>query len=205
MGVSVTAFVSEPTARLVDPATHDEFLEGVRRSCALATRINARGLIAVSGDTRAGVLRREQRNAVAEALHRAAPIAAEAGVTVLLEPLNTLVDHKGYFLDSTAEALGIIRDVGHPSVRLLYDIYHSVVMGEKPGDVLAGAGALVGHVHLADAPGRHEPGSGSVDWRRELAALRAAGYSAALGLEYMPLHDTESSLELIQRLAGEGG
>ena len=198
-GVRVTGFVSEPAARLVDPATHDEFVAGVRRSAEMASRLGAHGLIVVSGNTRPGVSRTEQRHAIASALGRAAPVAAEHGVCLLLEPLNSLIDHEGYFLDSTPAALGIVRDVGHPSVRLLYDLYHSTVMGEDPAMVLTGAGDLVGHVHLADVPGRHEPGTGGIDWPRQLAALRAAGYTGALGLEYMPLGETTSSLAFIRR------
>ena len=110
------------------------------------------------------------------------------------------MDHPGYLLDATSDALRVIRDVDHPAVRLLYDLYHSIVMGEDPEQVLAGSGDLIGHVHVADAPGRHEPGSGQVDWRRHMAALRTSGYSGPVGLEYTPTRDTESSLELIRRL-----
>jgi len=154
----------------------------------------------VSGDARPGVERSRQRDAITEALLRAAPIASKAGVRLLLEPLNTRVDHPGYFLDSTAEALEVINDVDDPAVRLLYDLYHSIVMGEDPQQVLAGSGHLVGHVHVADVPGRHEPGTGTIDWPLQLAALRSAEYSGAIGLEYKPSRDTESSLELIRQL-----
>jgi len=146
------------------------------------------------------VERSRQRDAITEALLRAAPIASKAGVRLLLEPLNTRVDHPGYFLDSTAEALEVINDVDDPAVRLLYDLYHSIVMGEDPQQVLAGSGHLVGHVHVADVPGRHEPGTGTIDWPLQLAALRSAEYSGAIGLEYKPSRDTESSLELIRQL-----
>ena len=197
-GVTVTAFVSEPTGRIVDPQTHDDFVAGVERSCELARRLHAESLIVVSGDTLDGVAAEHQARAIADALRRAAPIAHRAGVFLVLEPLNTRVDHAGYFLESTRQGIDVVRRVDHPSVRLLYDLYHSIVMGEEPADVLAGAGHLVGHVHLADAPGRHEPGTGTIDWPRQLAALRAAGYTGPLGLEYMPLRDTESSLAHIE-------
>jgi hydroxypyruvate isomerase len=200
-GVTVACFMSEPRGRLVDPTTHTAFLEGVARSTELAGRLNAENLIVVSGDSLPGVERSRQRAAITEALRRAAPIASAAGVRLLLEPLNTLSDHAGYFLDSTAEGLEIVREVGDPAVLLLYDIYHSVVMGEDPPAVLAGAGALVGHVHIADVPGRHEPGTGAIDWAAQLQALRALGYARALGLEYRPARDTESSLALIRNLA----
>jgi hydroxypyruvate isomerase len=199
-GVGVTCFVSEPTGRLVDPETHAEFLEGIERSAELATSLEARSLIVVSGDALPGVNRMRQRDAISQALIRAAPIASAAGVQLVLEPLNTRVDHHGYFLDSTIEGLDIVREVNQSAVRLLYDLYHSVVMGEEPENVLAGLGHLVGHVHIADVPGRHEPGTGTIDWPRQLAALRTAGYSGAIGLEYMPKRDTESSLELIRRV-----
>lgn len=198
--VAVTCFVAEPTGRIVDPETHAAFLRGIDTSAALAARLSARNLIVVSGDVLPGVDRRRQRDAITHALARAAPIASSAGVRLLLEPLNTRVDHPGYFLDSTAEALEIIREVDDPAVGLLYDLYHSIVMGEDPRQVLAGAGQLVGHVHVADVPGRHEPGTGTIDWPLHLAALRSAGYAGAIGLEYMPSRDTESSLELIRRL-----
>jgi hydroxypyruvate isomerase len=196
-GVTVTAFVSEPTGRLVDPATHDDFITGIEHSCLLAQRLNARGLIVVAGDTRPDVDRVTQRQALTDALRRAAPMAAANGITLLLEPLNTRIDHPGYFLDSTTEALQVLRDVDHEAVRLLYDMYHSIVMGEQPASVLAGSGGLIGHVHIADVPGRHEPGSGTVDWPRQLAALRSAGYSGALGLEYQPIAGTEAGLKTL--------
>jgi len=166
----------------------------------LADRLNARNLIVVSGDIRPGIDRSEQRAAIIQALRRAAPIASAAGLGLLLEPLNTRVDHRGYFLDSTLEGLELIHAIDHPAVRLLYDIYHSIVMGEEPTEVLRGSGDLVGHVHIADVPGRHEPGSGSIDWPRKLDALRSAGYAGPLGLEYIPIRDTGSSLAFIRRL-----
>lgn len=202
-GLSVAAFVSEPPGRLVDPATHGEFLSGVRRSCGAAQRLHARGLIVLSGDARQGVDRRAQRKALTDALRRAAPIAADHGIVLLLEPLNTRVDHAGYFLDSTAEGLDVVRDVDHPAVRLLYDVYHSAVMGEDTRTVLEEARGLIGHVHIADAPGRHEPGTGAIDWPRRLAELRESGYSGSLGLEYMPTASTDSSLSYFRALAAQ--
>jgi hydroxypyruvate isomerase len=202
-GVTVSAFVAEPAGRLVDPSTHEDFLAGVTASSRLASRLNARGLIVLAGDFRPAVSRAAQHDAIVEALKRAAPIAAAAGVRLYLEPLNTRVDHGGYFLDSTREAFDIVRAVAEPAVVVLYDLYHSVVMGEDPPTLLAGSGDLVGHVHIADAPGRHEPGTGAVDWPRQLDALRAAGYSGPIGLEYTPTMDTKTSLAYIARLVAQ--
>lgn len=204
-GVTVDAFVSEPGGRIVDPATHDEFLAGVERSCRLAGALNARGLIVLSGDALPGVERQAQREAVVRALRRAAPVASSNSIELLLEPLNTTVDHRGYFLNSTADALRIVRDVGQPSVRLLYDMYHSIVMGEDPASVLDGSGQLVGHVHIADIPGRHEPGTGQIDWPRQLSALRSAGYTGSIGLEYIPVQSTDGSTAFIRHVIRHSG
>ncbi len=182
-GVAVSAFLSEPAA------TQPGFLRGVETACELAGRLNAQNLIVLAG---------EEPGDLIDPLRCAAPIAAGHGVGLLLEPLNT-VDHPGYVLSSTLEGLELVRAVDHPSVRLLYDLYHSVVMGEEPGEVLAGSGHLVGHVHIADAPGRHEPGTGAIDWRRQLAAIRNAGYRGALGLEFMPTRETVESLRYLTR------
>jgi hydroxypyruvate isomerase len=206
-GVHVTSFLSEPEGRLVDPMTHDAFLAGVAESARAAQSLDCRGLIVLAGDTLSGVSRQSQRVAIVEALQNAAPIAARHDVTLLLEPLNTRVDHIGYFLDSTVEGLEIIEDVSTPNVKLLFDLYHSTVMGEKAEDVLRDRMDLVGHIHLADAPGRHEPGTGTIDWPATLSWLSTSGYRGRLGLEYMPSRGTSDSFSsvgmLLSRTDGE--
>ena len=82
-------------------------------------------------------------------------------------------------------------------MKIVYDIYHSAVMGEEIADVLAGRLDRVAHVHLADAPGRHEPGSGTMDWQRRVDWLAANGYTGMVGLEYMPTKETVASLETL--------
>lgn len=193
-GVGVTSFLADPGGHLVDPGTHRAFMAGLVESCAVARRLGCPNVVVLSGDEMPDVARERQRDALVDALRSAGPIAADHGVTVLLEPLNTLVDHPGHFLSGTAEGFDVVRRVDHPAVRLLYDLYHSVVMGETPREVLANAIELVGHVQVADAPGRHQPGTGAVDWAEQVDVLVAAGYQGALGLEYEPVGDTGASL-----------
>ena len=201
-GLPVAAFSVEPVGHLVDPATREEFLRGVRETIPVAQRLGTRTLIVVVGDAREGIPAAEQRQAIVDALRAAAPLAEAGGVTLALEPLNTVVDHVGYFLDSTSEGLDIIEEVASPAVRLLYDIYHSAMMGEDPAAVLAGRGALIAHVHAADRPGRHEPGSGTIDWRAAVAALRDVGYTGPIGLEFRPTGDSAASLRDIRGRLG---
>jgi hydroxypyruvate isomerase len=202
-GVQVTSFVSDPPGRLVDATTHDTFLKGLADSCRLANELGAPFLVVLAGDALENVERNRQRNAVVKALRSAAPIAAEYGIVLALEPLNTRVDHPGHFLDHTPDAVSIIREVDRPSLRLLYDLYHSVVMGERPAAVLVGATDLVCHVQVADVPGRGEPGSGGVDWPAEMATLAALGYRGRIGLEYVPTGDSGASLAHIRSVVRE--
>lgn len=138
--------------------------------------------------------RREQHEAILAALGAAADVLAGSGVTLALEPLNTRVDHPGTYLDSTREGLDLVERVSRPEVRLLVDLYHGAVMGEVPQEVLAGRVGLIAHVHLADAPGRHEPGTGELPWRERVAWLRAQGYGGRIGLEYAPSGATRAAL-----------
>ena len=155
-------------------------------------------------EPRAGVTRKAQHEAVVAALKLAASIAEDAGLTLLVEPLNSVVDHKGYFLDRTPEGLDIIEEVDHPAVALLYDLYHSTMMGERLDTVLGGRGRLVGYVHVSDAPGRREPGSGTIDWPASLTMLKAIGYGGAIGLEYWPTGATGTRLSARARSCSDG-
>jgi hydroxypyruvate isomerase len=194
-GLCLTGFVAEPMVPLTDPARHAEFLEGLKASVDMARRLKAQVLIAQTGDDLAGRTRAEQRLALTKCLARAADVLKGSGVVLAIEPLNTRIDHKGYYLSSTAEGLDIIDDVGRPEIRIVYDIYHSAVMDEEIASVLAGRLDGVAHVHLADAPGRHEPGSGTMDWQRRVDWLVASRYTGMVGLEYMPTKGTVASLE----------
>jgi hydroxypyruvate isomerase len=197
-GLRLEGMVCEPLAPLVDPAHHEAWLEGLASSLRVAGRLGAKALFVQSGDVRIGVPREEQRAALVRALHAGGALAAGTGVRLLLEPLNTRIDHPGTFLDHTPEGLEIVHKVDRAEVALLYDIYHSVTMGETPQRVLAGEVAALGHVHLADVPGRHEPGSGGLPWRSVVDWLEGQGYRGSIGLEYWPTNGTANSLRRIE-------
>jgi len=204
-GVAITSLLADPPGRLVDPATHADFLRPLPESCAVADRLGARSLIVLSGDRLPGVADEDQRQALTDVLSRAARIAAQYEVTLVLEPLNTRVDHPDSFLDHTEQALAIIREVASSHLKLLYDVYHSVAMHEDLLAAVGEAGPLIGHVHLADFPGRHEPGTGEIDWQSTLAAIRECGYDGPIGLEYVPSGDSAESLAFIrQALEAQG-
>jgi hydroxypyruvate isomerase len=198
-GVEVTAFAVDPALPLGDPAAGDAVVASIAESAAVAAELGCRNLIVVSGDRDERIGAAEQRAAIVAVLRRGAPVAADRGVALLLEPLNTRVDHVGTFLDSTSEGLGVVGEVGAGNVKLLFDLYHSAVMGESLEDVLASRFGAVGHIHIADAPGRHEPGSGAIDWVGTFAWLSDNGYDGRIGLEYQPVASTRESLAAIGR------
>jgi hydroxypyruvate isomerase len=201
-GMGLASFVAEPMISLTDPANHAAFLEGLRRSVEMAQRLGAKTLIAQAGDDRAGVSRVEQRAALTECLVKASEILRGSGVTLGLEPLNTRIDHIGYFLGSTVEGLDIIDEVASPNVKIVYDIYHSAVMDERTEEVLAGRVDRIAHVHVADHPGRNQPGSGVIDLREWLNWIFANGYDGYAGLEYRPIGGTSGQIaEVFERLA----
>lgn len=193
-GVTLTGFVVEPRRSIVDPAQHGEFLEAVRDSLAASRRLGSPPLVVASGFTREGVSREDHVAAAVSALKQAAALAEEAGVMLVLEPLNDRVEHPGMFLVSTALGLDIVEAVASPNLRLLFDAYHSATMGENLEQVLSGRMHLVAHVQVADSPGRNEPGSGTIPWPETLATLRRLGYDGALGLEYKPTLPAAESL-----------
>jgi hydroxypyruvate isomerase len=192
-GLPLAGILCEPIAPLTNGHEHERFLNGVSESLAVALRLNAPVMIAQAGNEQDGVSRAEQHAAIVRALKEAAKIVEGTGVVIALEPLNDRVDHPGYYLTSTEEGLDIIDEVARPEIKLLYDIYHSAVMGEEIS-VLAGRLDRVVHVHLADTPGRGEPGSGALDWSDRLEWLEKQGYSGLVGLEYRPTISTVEGL-----------
>lgn len=127
-------------------------------------------------------------------LGRAADRLAADGIEVMIEPINTRVDVPGYLLDSTALALECIERVARPNLRLQFDVYHMQVM---QGDLLRTIERLlahIGHIQIADNPGRHEPGTGEIAFGRLLPAIDALGYTGYIGCEYTPKGDTLAGL-----------
>jgi hydroxypyruvate isomerase len=179
---------------LVDPAGHRKALDHLAESISVASRLNVRTLVVHVGYAQRTLSRELQWMAAVRGLREAGDLAAEAGLTLVAEPLNSLVDHPGYFLDSLPQACALLREVDHSSVRLLLDVYHMAVMHHDLLDRLADALPLVAHVHVADVPGRGEPGSGSLAWRQIVPALRR-GYRGPIGLEWWPMLPLDDALE----------
>ena len=201
-GVTLTGICVDPRRSIVDPAQHGEFLEAIRDSLVAAKKIGSPPMIVASGFTREGVSAEDHFNFAVTALKAAAALAEAAGVMLVLEPLNDRVEHPGMYLVSTTLGLDLVEAVGSPNLRLLYDVYHSLVMGEDMEAVLKGRIHLVHHVQVADMPGRNEPGSGTIDWSKVIQKLTALGYQGNIGLEYRPTLPIAASLAKTRAILG---
>ncbi len=205
LGIEVSDFVlNSPDGSiggtLVRPEDRGGYLARLEKLIPLAHKLNCKRLITCTGNELQGIDRAEQHQSIVEGLTQAAKIAEREGITLLLEPLNTLVDHKGYFLDSTEEGAQIIREVGHKNVRLLYDIYHMQIMEGNILSTIERNISLIGHFHSAGVPGRHELGVGELNYPNIIKRLEALGYDGYFGLEYVPTMDPQQSLREIKRL-----
>jgi hydroxypyruvate isomerase len=189
-GVQLWTVLTDPRTMLVDQKTHEHFLGLFRRTAEIAVELGCPHVVCGSGMGVPYLKRQESLRIVSGAFARAAELAAELGVTILLEAVNTRVDHPGVLFSRTEDSFGVVRQVNSPRVKVLYDIYHSIAEGEDTRAVLGEIAGTIGHVQVADFPGRGEPGSGTVDWKDKLAQLREHGYAGVIGVE---CHPTQSS------------
>ena len=185
--------------KMTDAAYRDAWLAGLKESCEAANRVGAKRLITQVGqDT--GAPRAEQHKNIVETLKLAAPILDKTGVTIMIEPLNTLYNHPGYYLWSAVEAFEIIHEVNHPLVKIVYDIYHQQI---TEGDLIRRIrehAPLIGHFHAAGNPGRHELYNSEIDYRKVLEAIHETGYEGYVGLEYFPVDEKEKGLEYAKQV-----
>lgn len=199
-GVHLVSIVADYATQLVDPATHEGFCNTFREAALAAMALGCRNVVVTSGRGVPWLKRPVQLAIFADALKKLLPIAEELDVTILLESANTRHDHPGVLCSTTADSAQVAEMVGSPRVRLLYDLYHSVVEGEDPAVVVPQFVHLIDHVQVADAPGRGEPGSGAIDWPVQLALLKQAGYTGLIGLEMQPTRPTAEAVSWFQGL-----
>ena len=179
------------------PERAAQFEAGIATGMAYAARLKPRRLHLMSGNGRRAdsAAVESYKSSIGIACAAAAPL----GIDIVIEPINSR-DMPAYFLNDFNFAAELIGDLGHPNLKLQYDVYHRQILH---GDVLKSLAALmpvIGHVQIAAVPDRHEPGSGELDDSRILGALDALGYAGFVGLEYRPAGDTVEGLAWRQRL-----
>lgn len=185
--------------RMTDEQFRKDWLSGLEESCKAANAVGAKHLITQVGqDT--GAPREKQHKNIVTTLKEAKSILDTYNVTIMIEPLNTYVNHPGYYLWSAAEAFDIIREVNHPLVKVVYDIYHQQVMEGNIIPNITNNLDCIAHLHSAGHPGRHELQYGENDYHVIFKAVDEAGYTGCCGLEYSPLLPPIESLNEFKRI-----
>jgi hydroxypyruvate isomerase len=178
---------------LSSPHRREYFRRSLSEALQAARFLGCSRLNSMFGNRVAGVTPAAQFDCAVENLTWAAPLAADAGVTLLIEPLNP-ADFPECAIHRTSEALEIVRRVDNPQVKLQYDIYHAQMTEGNLIHTFSKCLFEIGHMQLADVPGRHEPGTGEINFPTVLKALGDLNYSGYMGLEYRPSGDTNGSL-----------
>ena len=183
----------------VDPRRAREFREGGGRALELARRFNCPKLNCLVGTRMAEVPEGDQHAALVENLRYAASQLARYDLLLLVEPINTF-DIPGFYLSTSAQAAAVLDEVGATNTGLQYDVYHMQRMEGNLVHTMERLRSRIGHVQVADAPDRHEPGTGEINFPFVLGALDRLGYDGHVGLEYRPSGTTETSFGWIEAM-----
>jgi hydroxypyruvate isomerase len=178
---------------VADPNAREAFLSDLRQAFPAMDKIECRAIIVMSGNAVPGMPRADQHQSCIEGLKRAAEIAEQKDVTLLLENID-LEENPHYYLWSVAEGFEIIGKVGHPRVRFLCDFFHEQISEGNLIEKLEKNIDKVGLMHVADVPGRHEPGTGEINYTNIYKKLAMLKYDRYVAMEFIPTGDPVASL-----------
>jgi hydroxypyruvate isomerase len=200
--LAVSSFAYASPGAIVDPANHAAFLQHFDGVLAAADTLDCRTVIVTVGQELPQVARPAQHAAIVAALQALAPRARQHGITIVVEPLNILVNHKGYYLSTSEESFQVIDEVGSPAIKVLFDVYHQQITEGNLINNITTYFDKIGHFHVADNPGRNEPGTGEINYANVLRVIDGLGYAGYVGLEYRPRADADASLAQTKAIAG---
>lgn len=179
------------------PGREGEFQDGVGKAIEYAKALGCPRLNCLVGKTPQGVPLERVHQTLIDNLRFAAAALEKEGIRFLVEPLNEQ-DLAGFYLVHTREAFQLFEEVGHPNLFLQYDIYHMQIMEGNLTKTILSNLARIGHIQLADVPGRHEPGTGEINFTNLFRFIDEAGYEGWIGCEYIPAGKTEEGLKWIK-------
>jgi hydroxypyruvate isomerase len=181
-----------------DPARREEFEQEIRSALPAARKLGVKKLCVVAGEETRGYSRADQTQAVIAALKAGAKVVEPEGITIILEPLNILVDHPRQLVVHSAHAAEILKAVGSQSVKMLFDIYHQQISeGNLTGNIRK-YHDLIGYFQLADHPGRHEPTTGEINYAFVLRTIHDVGYRDEIGMEMSPKSDPTAAFKALR-------
>jgi hydroxypyruvate isomerase len=208
-GMEVGIFQGNTEGRMIDPVDHQKYVSGVKKSIETAKYLGAKHLFLMTDILKADRSVREppymiapsdKIKSVKDILNALKPLAERAGITLVIEPLNVLVDHTGYYLDHSKPAFKIVQEINSPNIRVLYDVYHMQIMEGNLIQTIKDNIEMIGYVHIADVPGRNEPGTGEINYRNVYRTLQSLGYDKTIGFEFEPSTTTLDSLTVSKEI-----
>ena len=208
-GIAICGFNGDADLSLIDPSVADAYMEYLKKSVETAQFLGAGSVTIHSNGLGDGGVVIDPRDdlsdtvrtcAMFQTLEKCAALAEESGISMNLEALNITTDHVGNFLKDTQTAAEMIRLINSPKLKVLYDVYHMQINEGCICDTIKNYGDTFGHIHIADAPGRHEPGTGEIYFPRVYKALEEVGYQGYVGYELFPLTTTAEAVKAIMEL-----
>ena len=205
----VASFSGDQDFSMVDKGQKEDYIAFVKESIEIAKFLNCGHLVVHSNalgeqgvvvNHYAQIDRADKIAAMGDVLQALAPEAEKSKVILALEALNTTMDHVGNFLASTKEAAGLIRSVNSPNIKILYDVYHMQIMEGNIINTLKTYIDAIGYIHIADVPGRHEPGTGEINFTNVMKTLRKLEYDGMIGFELEPLQDSKIATRTLANL-----
>ena len=191
---------------VADPSTRDAFLSALRDALKPMETLECPAMIALSGNVVPGLSREEQHQSSIETLKRAAALVE--GREIQGQPVRLLLEcidpeeNPHYYLQSATEAIEIVRAVNHPQVQFLYDMFHEQIAEGNLIEKLDKNIDVIGLIHVADVPGRHEPGTGEINYANIFKKLVDLKYRRVVAMEFKPLGDAVASLRVAREMVG---
>lgn len=199
LDMNISAFCTRFIS-LTDETQRNAYISALKETIQVAKKMGAKSIVSQVGNELPGIPRAVQHESIVRGLKACVPILEAEGITLVYEPLNTLVDHKGYYLYSADEAFQICDEVGSSNVKVLYDIYHQQIMDGNIISRITSNIDKIGHFHAAGNPGRHEVDNGELNYSSIFRAIDKTGFDGYMGLEYFPLEDPVVGLERLIKL-----
>lgn len=179
-----------------NPQRREEFREGVKQAVAWARALGVPRLNCLAGKRLDSFTFEEQWQALVDNVRYAAGVLGQYGLNLMVEPLNHY-DVPGFLLNTTGQVMKLLAEVDMPNVYLQYDIYHAQKVEGNLTAILREHLPKIGHIQIADNPGRHQPGTGEINYPFLLRELDNVGYKGYVSLEYIPVPDTRRSLDWV--------
>ncbi|MDX2018745.1 MAG: TIM barrel protein [Deltaproteobacteria bacterium] len=181
------------------PDDRAKFLKNLPTAISKAKDLGVKMMTVVAGMNRKDVSREQQTAEVITSLKAAAEVVAKDNITLILEPLNPLVDHPGSFVFRSDHAAEIITAVNSPNIKILFDVYHQQISEGNLSGNIPKYKDLIGYFQIADHPGRHEPETGEINFGHVLSVIASVGYTGPVGLEFTPKGNAKPAIDAVLR------